>query len=739
MRLRRCSNRCGSDVVHRSVSSFPDISVKPSVSPKILVVRLSSLGDVILASSFPLALKDVVPDASITFLTKDAFTSVFENNPAVDELVSFSRRGNALSDIFSAARELRSKRFDLVFDLQRNPRSRLLCLLARPRACARAEGDGLSRHAMVRFKNFRPRRVRHSVERFLSAAQKPFGPVPALRPRMFLDEEEKDSAWAFVRFSRGRGGRPIVGICPGARWQTKMWGTERMSLLVEKLNGEGIDVCVLGGKADEAAIEEVKGRCGELEGVRFHSGDLRSLATLMSRCDCVVSNDSGLMHMAHAVGTPVVAIFGSTIPEFGFYPPDSRSVVISKSFHCKPCDVHGRKDCKEGDMRCMESIDVSNVYDEVQRVLEGRKKTRSGAGSRLELPRFVLGDGEPSSGGREWSLPETGTVAVRVPNWVGDAVMAHPSLAALRQCAAGLKIIAVTHERVANLLEDGRLADALVRVHSGGIVGLLKTALTLRKRNCTVGVAMPDSFSSALMLWLGAVRKVVGFRGELRAGMLAVSLRRDRWSHLCEQYAQLLPRGCTPGPKPTLIASPVELGCAWTLLEDAGVSEASVPVLLAPGATYGETKRWSEQNYVRLVKLLTERAGLQVVLLGSQAEKELCGRITAESNGSVADLSGRTSLRELAALASLAGLFVGNDSGAVHVAAATGCPVVVIFGSSDPSWTTPRGGEVRVLYKKVSCSPCFRKECPYDLQCLRQIEVEEVFQAAMEVRRGDRG
>ncbi len=709
--------------------------MKTSVSPNILVVRLSSLGDVILASSVPLAVKDAVPDARVTFLTKDAFAPLFENHPGVDHVISLSQDGNALGNVVSVARQLRARRFDLILDLQDNPRSFLLRRLVRPRRCERADGDGLARHALVRFKSYSPRRVRHCVERFLGAAQKVFGPLPALRPEIFFDEEERESAWRFVRSSPGRGGRPIVGICPGARWETKMWGVERMSLLAERLHGEGVDVCIFGGKTDGAVVQDVKTYCERLDGVRFYVDGLRTLATLMSRCDCVVSNDSGLMHMAHAVGTPVVAIFGSTVPEFGFYPPDRDSAVISKHFSCKPCDVHGRRACKVGDMRCMESVDVSCVYEEVRRIVKARKKPATGSERRLEKPRFLLEKGESSAAGMGWRVPESGSIAVRVPNWVGDAIMAHPSLEALKRCMRGRAIIAVAHERVADLFDDGRLAERLLRLSSRGILSLARTALRLRKESFTAGIAMPDSFSSALMLWLGGVRNLVGFRGELRDGMLAVRLRRNRWSHLSEQYAQLLPEGCRSDGGTVLTVSPIELGGAWSLLESVGVPESSPPVLLAPGASFGETKRWPEENYARLAGLIVEKAHLPVVLVGSSTEQEVCRRIVATCSVPIADLSGRTSLRELAALASLGALFVGNDSGAAHVASAAGCPTVVIFGSSDPSWTTPAGERVRVLYKKVSCSPCFRKECPFELQCLKGIDVEEVFRAAMDVSR----
>ncbi|UCF78142.1 MAG: lipopolysaccharide heptosyltransferase II [Candidatus Eiseniibacteriota bacterium] len=697
---------------------------------------MSSLGDVVLASSVPLAVKEAIPEARITFLTRNVFADVFKHNPAVNEVLSYPPRGvDSVSGIFATAAEVRSRKFDVVLDLQSTPRTALVCRLAPSGDRKTGDRDAVARHAMVRFKRYRPRRVRHSVQRFLRAAERACGPVPASRPRMFLADEEKNLAEEFLALLPGQGRRPLVGLCPGAKWKTKIWSAERFGLLAQELRERDLDVCVVGGEVDAAVLQDVEKSCERLEGVRFHVGGLRSSAALLARCDCVVSNDSGLMHVAHAVGTPVVALFGSTVPEFGFYPPDSCSSVISNSFDCKPCDVHGKDSCNEGDMRCMESIDVALVAEEVQRILSEPRAADLASHRRLQLPRFVLGGERGGASPRAWSAPHPGSLAVRAPNWVGDAVMACPSLEALKECMRGGELVVVAHERVVGILEQSKVAGKLVRLRRGGVAGVISGAVTLRRNHCEAGVAMPDSFSSAVMLRLGGVKKIVGFGGELRDRMLAVCLERQRWSHLCEQYAQLVPAGCIVPRGPRLFFSAGELGRARQLLRDAGVGESASVVLLAPGATYGETKRWPAENFARLAGMLCSGGGFQAVLVGSRVERELCREIAERSDAPVVDLSGKTGLRELAAVASRGAVFVGNDSGAVHVAAASGCPVVVVFGSSDPYWTAPRGKAVRVLYDKLSCSPCFRKTCPYELECLGRIGVEDVYRAAMELSR----
>lgn len=718
------------------------------VSPSILVIRLSSLGDVVLATSVPAALKSRFPEARIAFLTKEAFVDVLKNNPNIDRPICLSASESWTRGILGIARRLRAERFDLVIDLQVNPRTLLLCALIGCRKCSRAGRDSLIRHGVVRVKSLLSRRGRHAVQRYLSSVEKSFGPVPALKPQIFITEAEKETGVRFLRYFEGLDKKPIVSLCPGARWKTKLWGADRMSLLAHRLVQAGYGVLVLGGSPDETILEEMKQLCGDLDAVRFYSGDLRSVAALMSQSRCVVSNDSGLMHVAYSVGTPVIAIFGSTTPEFGFYPPDSRSTVISKSFRCKPCDVHGRDECKKGDMRCMASVEVPEVLDAVGATLKGvssgglqgtQFRNYSERDSpRIELPRFLLEEAEPELFGHEWSIPELGPIVVRVPNWVGDVVMACPSLAALRRCTQGIRLVAVAHERVADLLENATVVNEVVALNSQMGLGLVRTALALRRSGFSLGIAMPDSFSSAFLLWLGGAKRIVGFRAEMRDAFLSTRLSRKKWSHLSEQYAQLLPRACKIEGRFILTLAPGDMSRAGKLLEGVGISESSPLALVGPGASYGETKRWPEESYTRLVELLKTKAKSQVVLVGNAADKELCAGIAEKSGRSTADLSGQTTLRDLAAIASIASVFVGNDSGAAHVAAAAGCPVVVIFGSSDPSWTAPRGEDVKVVYKKLSCSPCFLKKCPYELQCLSQIEPDEVYRAVVEVTKQER-
>jgi heptosyltransferase-2 len=172
------------------------------------------------------------------------------------------------------------------------------------------------------------------------------------------------------------------------------------------------------------------------------------------------------------------------------------------------------------------------------------------------------------------------------------------------------------------------------------------------------------------------------------------------------------------------------------LIRTLGVPDGGYAVVV-PGATYGSAKSWPDEKYQGLVEKLSSE--IPVVLGGSTGESELCAMI-GEGRRNVFNLAGRTSLGEFVALLGGARVVVANDSGSPHVAASLGVPVVVIFGSTSPTWTTPLGEHVHVIIKPTHCSPCFLRECPTRLECYENIGVEEVFETAKNgIEKNDRG
>ena len=182
-------------------------------------------------------------------------------------------------------------------------------------------------------------------------------------PTMHLDPQSTEAMEAHIaRCLPHAFSRPLLAIAPGARWPTKRWPAERFAAVAQELARERGAVVVILGGPDEAHLASAL--CDNLEVPAINVAGSLSLmhsAALLSRCRLLISNDSGLMHMATAVRVPVVAIFGPTVQEFGFYPFQARAEVVSEPLSCRPCSTKGSLRCPRGHHACMQDISTARV------------------------------------------------------------------------------------------------------------------------------------------------------------------------------------------------------------------------------------------------------------------------------------------------------------------------------------------------------------------------------------------
>jgi heptosyltransferase-2 len=249
---------------------------------------------------------------------------------------------------------------------------------------------------------------------------------------------------------------------------------------------------------------------------------------------------------------------------------------------------------------------------------------------------------------------------------------------------------------------------------------------------------LAPSFRAALLARLAGIPRRVGYASDGRAWLLTDALASPgRDSHLAEQYralaARLGARATTP-LDPTIPVGSDETARADLRLLSMGLDGAST-VALCPGATYGETKRWPVAHWVGLARRLSAQ-GDALLILGGPDERPIAARIREEVGDTVHSLAGELTLREsLALLGCLAGT-VSNDSGAMHLAAAAGCTVLGLFGSTHPAWTGPLGARSRALTLRLPCSPCYGRTCPTQIECLRDLDPDRVANAFRELREG---
>jgi heptosyltransferase-2 len=260
-------------------------------------------------------------------------------------------------------------------------------------------------------------------------------------------------------------------------------------------------------------------------------------------------------------------------------------------------------------------------------------------------------------------------------------------------------------------------------------------ARALRSEGYARAIVLPRSLKAALVPWLARIPRRTGFRGEWRYGVLNDVRRLD------ERLDQTVKRFVALGQErdePYADALPVQL--RPRLVADAAnlarlKAEHDLPVgapliILMPGAEYGPAKRWPAAYYGELAAALARR-GVEVVLLGSAKERALGEEVAAVAHDArVHNLCGATTLVDVVDLAAAAEAAVSNDSGLLHLAAAAGTPVVALYGSSSPEFTPPLTERAAILTLKLSCSPCFARECPLGhLRCLKELDPKTVLDA----------
>jgi heptosyltransferase-2 len=338
-------------------------------------------------------------------------------------------------------------------------------------------------------------------------------------------------------------------------------------------------------------------------------------------------------------------------------------------------------------------------------------------------------------------------ILVRVPNWVGDAVMAIPALEAIRRAQSGSEISILARPAVAALFSGQPFADRILeydyRGTHGGWWGRERLIRTLRSERFDVALLLQNAIEAAWLAWRAGIRERIGYARDGRGFLLtnAVNVPKPgeippRESHY---YLELLSRvGWAERPEKIppirLHVTDAAYETAESVLRRAGAREGAWRCAIAPGASYGAAKCWPPERFASLADRLISECDADVIFFGTPGEKEIVAQISSQMKSRAISMAGETSMRDLAALFSSCSIFIGNDSGAMHVAAAAGLPVIGIFGSTDPEGTSPVTQQFTLIREPVSCSPCFLRRCPVDHRCMTRISVDAVFSAARHLR-----
>lgn len=331
-------------------------------------------------------------------------------------------------------------------------------------------------------------------------------------------------------------------------------------------------------------------------------------------------------------------------------------------------------------------------------------------------------------------------MAVRVPNWIGDAVLALPAVAALAERFAGSTVVVVARGVVAPLFVGLPRVTEVARVSGHGAGRLASARKALLGARPELGVVLTHSFGTAAELAVGGTRQLWGYGGPVRRLVLDVALP-PRWlrgRHRWEAYA-LLAAAVTGRPVPErypLVGAPGDVAAADALFREAGLDPVGQPVVgLVPGA-HATSRRWPAERFAGLASRLGGE-GARVVLFGSAAERELAAAVAAAARPAPLDWSGRTPLPVLVECLRRLALLITNDTGPMHLAAAVGTPLLDLCGAANEVVTGPRGPASEVVVHPIHCRPCVKNECAYNLGCMTGIRLDRVHELAR--RRLDAG
>ncbi|MCC6542890.1 MAG: lipopolysaccharide heptosyltransferase II [Nitrospirae bacterium] len=346
---------------------------------RILIVKPSSLGDIIHSLPVLWALRKIYPDAFIAWVVKEVWQDVLADNPLIDRLIILKK---GLSGINSAIRETRSLRFDTVIDLQGLFRSGIITFFS---GAADRFGFSNAREFAPIFYNNKvmvpPGKI-HAVDRYMLTISALSCPQIPLFPPLLKGERRKlqfpfyirieDAEWVrqFLLENNLSDKQPLIAINPSARWIKKRWPAASYSALINQLIKElKAGIIIVGSKDDIPIANEISSLVDETPGIATGKTSIRKLAALLTKVNLLITNDSGPMHIAAALGTPVAALFGPTDPELTG-PYGQGHAVVRKNLDCSPCM---RRPCTEGKTVCMDTITPEDVLNAVLGILKGVK------------------------------------------------------------------------------------------------------------------------------------------------------------------------------------------------------------------------------------------------------------------------------------------------------------------------------------------------------------------------------
>lgn len=338
---------------------------------KILITRFSSMGDIVLTTPVIRALRRRFPEARIDYVTKHQFAELVQTNPHLTSISPYDSR-TGFAGLRTLGRQFREQRYDLLVDLHNNFRTRLLQGMVRPRQTVRFSKHLVKRTLLVKTGlNLYARPIMQVPDRYLQPLRSFGVENDDVGLELFPTDEQYAKVAKIFRQHHLTDDELVIGLGPVASFPLKQWPVERFAEVGQELvRRYHARILLFGGPADISCVEPLIDKiphepimlCGQLT--------MLESAAALQRCAIFVGNDTGMIHIAAAMGRKVVDVLGPTVEEFGFYPYNVPSEVVSKPLPCRPCTHIGKGKCRIVTHACMQDILAEDVVEAVTRLLE---------------------------------------------------------------------------------------------------------------------------------------------------------------------------------------------------------------------------------------------------------------------------------------------------------------------------------------------------------------------------------
>ncbi len=665
---------------------------------KILFITLSNLGDVILTLPVLDYLRHYFPENEITVMAGPRVKEVFEGNPAIKRLIVYDKTA-PLREKMALFFRLRSEGYDVVIDLRNTfygaflpAKFKTSPFLNVPAFIIHMKDRNLFRLRMALRMQSVIIDTTVSKSLYLSAEGKAY--ITRMLEQSGINLQE---------------GKLIV-VAPAARGGNKSWSKEGFAQVCADLARDH-KVILVGTQSDRELTQYIKLNSHSAN-VFDYAGltNIGQLAFIMGKASLVIVADTGIQHLASYVAAPVLALFGAfNEKKYGPWSEKINSVVVKEVF-CRPCQA---AQCVFNTIDCMALIKPQTVITKARQMLD---------------PKDLI---DPAT------IPEFRRILIVRTDRIGDVVLSTPVIKAFRDYYPNSHIAMMVRPYTADIVNGNPYLDEVIVYDKDGAhkrwQDAMKFAFELRKKNFDLVLVLHPTQSAHLITFIAGIDRRVGY--DRKWGFLLTDPipHTKEWGEKHEmEYNLDMVRYLGLEPKDKTLFLPIsEESEKWAdeVIKKSGIRQTDKLVAISPGAS-DPTKEWVTERFAQVGDALSNKYNYSAIILGAPKEKELTDRVRMTMHRFAVDLGGKTSVSQLASILKRCSLFVGMDSGVMHMACALKLPVVALYGRKQKGLSPVRWGPLnprsRFLHKDVGCKVCLAHYCQKDFLCFKEITVDDV-------------